>query len=194
MKYRTLESCGSSKVTQAAQGAVVSHKSLSRRRWAPRHWHYKLQWVPVKKALALDRQTFTVKLTRGKCLLGQIWLFWSCLVLATGSHAHCIISCPLSVLCFPQWHRPAASRDRVFTVQREVRVTLIHLSNLQRIRQDKAWVSLKVQARPDKKFSSESTTPVALLTCNSPPRGHDFSWYTAKIHLLCLPSEGRSKL
>lgn len=90
---------------------------------------------------------------------------------------HCIMSCPLSVLCFLQWHRPAASRDRVFTVHRVVRVTLIHLSNLQRIRQDKAWVSLKVQARPDKKFSSESTTPVALLTCNSPPRGHDFSCF-----------------
>lgn len=71
VKYRALESCGSSKVTQAAQGAVVSHKSLSRSRWLPRHWHYKLQWVLVKKAPALDRQTLTVAFTRSKCPRGR---------------------------------------------------------------------------------------------------------------------------
>lgn len=49
-----------------------------------------------------------------------------------------LMSSHVSMLCFLQWYRSAASQDRVFTVQVEERVTLVHLSNSRKMRQDKA--------------------------------------------------------
>lgn len=191
VEYRALESCGCSKVTQAAQGAVASHTWLSSSRWVPRHWHYKPQWVTLKKALALHRQTSTVELTWNKCPWDRSGCSEAvkCLLHATGLWA-VLSECSAFLMAQHQGAGCSQSKER--------RVSLTHQSNLQRIRWDKAWASLKVQARPYKKLSSESNTSVALLTWNSPAPKDMISpalgCCAVRTHLPCLPSEGRSKL
>lgn len=49
-----------------------------------------------------------------------------------------LMSRHLTMLCFLQWHRSAASGDKVFTIQKAVRVILLCLSNLQKMRQNKS--------------------------------------------------------
>lgn len=147
LKYRDLESHGFSKVTPAAQATVASLKSLSKRRWVPEHWNWGLQWLLVKKALAQERWTLFMQLTWSKCP----WSRPDCPeALGCCCRLACcwLTSCHLSVLHFLQWHRSAASRNRLFMIQRAVRVILLCLSNLQKVRQDKARGSLKTQAWP----------------------------------------------